>query len=127
MSKNSWKSNNESDTEFEIKLHSHDSSFVRELSASLADSVNRNVTSFSRCQSEIRQIEKGAYDRRLAEKKYKRCVSRKNGKDVLLIIDSTANSAELMTLRIERLSKQNKVTGTSFSHSFYCFSPTFLC
>ena len=49
-------------------------------------------------------------------------MSRENGKGVLLIIDSTANSAELMALRIERLSKnksmvqkQNKVTGTSFS------------
>ena len=71
MSKNTWKSNNERDTEFEIKLHSHDSSCMRELLASLADSLNTNVTSFSRGQSECRQIEKGAHDRRLAEKNIK--------------------------------------------------------
>ena len=42
-------------------------------------------------------------------------MSLENGKNVLLMIDSTSNSAELMALRIERLNKQNKVTGTSFS------------
>ena len=41
----------------------------------------RNVTSFSRFQSEIRQIEKGAHDRRLTERNMKGAsVGKKEGR-----------------------------------------------